>query len=360
VFTDPQLSSDSKEMNVPDFRFDPVKNSWVIVASGRGQRPSHYEGSEVEFVEPRSCPFCTGNEKMTPPEVFAARQENTGPDTPGWSVRIVPNKFPALSPGLPQADLRELLVEEIHGSSPAFGIHEILIETPVKNRQMVDMDQEELGFVLSVLRDRLASHHADSRFRTVIGFKNHGKEAGASLVHSHSQIMALPMVPGNLAAMVQSFSTHQEGMSNCLYCEIIDREKAEGKRVVESSDIFVSLAPFAAASPFQVRIVPVAHSSYFTRISDEDTGALAAILGSTLRRLRRVLGEHPWNMVFYTAPAGDENEIFHWFVEITPRVTTQAGFEMGSGISINTVAPEECAELLRRIQDPESRSQEKS
>ncbi len=335
-----------------DFRFDPVKNSWVIVASERGQRPSHYEGSEVELVEPKSCPFCTGNEKMTPPEVFAARQENTDPDTPGWSVRIVPNKFPALSPDLPQADLSEPLVEKIHGSSPAFGIHEILVETPVKNRQMVDMDPEELGSVLSVLRDRLASHLSDDRFQSVIGFKNHGKDAGASLVHSHTQIIALPMVPGNLAAMVKNFSAHQERTGRCLYCEIVDREKAGGSRVVESNDNFVALTPFAAASPFQVRIVPAAHSHDFTAISDEEVSALAHILGSTLRRLRNVLGEHPWNMVFYTAPAGvggtsNSNSDFHWFVEITPRVTIQAGFEMGTGISINTVAPEEGAELLR-------------
>jgi len=330
-----------------DFRFDPVKNSWVIVASERGQRPSHYESSEVELVEPKSCPFCTGNEKMTPPEVFAARQENAGPDTPGWSVRIVPNKFPALTPDQPQSDSREALVEDIQVSFPAFGIHEILIETPIKNRQMVDMDQDELGFVLSVLRERLASHLSDGRFQSVIGFKNHGKDAGASLVHSHTQIMALPMVPGNITTMVQSFSTHQEGTGGCLWCEIVGREEAEGSRVVERNDNFVALAPFAAASPFQVRIVPTIHSSDFTRISDENTSALAAILGSTLQRLRSVLGEHPWNMVIYSAPAGTKAEDFHWFLEITPRVTTQAGFEMGTGISINTVAPEECAEMLR-------------
>ena len=332
---------------MPQFRFDPIKNSWVIIAAGRGQRPSHYGGEGSSLVEPKRCPFCEGNEAMTPPEVFAVREDGSAPDTPGWTVRIVPNKFPALSPDLNP----EPMVEGIDSSAPAFGTHEILIETPTRNRQMVDMEPGELRGVLSVFRDRMASHLSDGRFKAVIGFKNHGKEAGASLVHSHCQVMAMSMIPHSVAAMAESFTDHYEKNGECMLCEIIKREEGEGRRVVEKSESFFALAPFAAASPFQVRIVPISHSSDFTQISDDEVAALADILGSTLRRLRGALGEHPWNMVIYSTPlvaeGGEGSESFHWFLEITPRVTVKAGFEMGSGVSINIVAPEECAKLLR-------------
>ena len=339
-----------------ELRFDPIKKTWVIVASERGRRPSQYEGSGAAHEEPEGCPFCVGNEGMTPPEVFAVRKDRSDPDGPGWTVRVVPNKYPALSPDLPY----EPYVEGIQSRIPGFGIHEILIETPVRNRQMVDMDREELGEVLLVLRDRLAAHLSDGRFRAVIGFKNHGKDAGASLVHSHCQIMALPVVPNHLAALLESFTEHRERTGNCLYCEIVESEKVKGERVIEDSGDFAALAPFAAASPFQVRIVPTIHSHSFTQLNEEGTSELAVILGSVLRRLRHVLGEHPWNMVFYTAPAetaggedsnsnGNSNREFHWFLEITPRLTNLAGFEMGSGFLINTVSPEECAELLRAV-----------
>jgi UDPglucose--hexose-1-phosphate uridylyltransferase len=312
---------------------------------------------------------------MTPRELYALRSEKTNPDTPGWKIRVVPNKFPALSPNLKA----EPFTEGLHRAIPGFGAHEIIIETPVKNRQLSDMSGAELVQVLGVMRERLRVYFSDGRFRTVVLFKNHGKEAGASLVHSHTQLVALPVVPSNLATMVKSFTDHREKAGNCLYCEILVREEAlrlssgqaggpstklrAGSRIIESNDTFVVLAPFAAASPYQVRIVPRTHSHDFSAISDEDLEDFALVLGSILRRLQTVLGEHPYNMVLHTAPTEDPEEkrdikAYHWFLEISPKLTNLAGFEMGSGFFINTVAPEECAELLRRSQESGARSQE--
>lgn len=340
-----------------ELRYDPIKRTWVILAAQRGHRPSHYHSPSQSLPEPKSCPFCSGNEKMTPPEVYSHRSSDTAPDSPGWRVRVVPNKFPALDKKLSC----EPYIEGIHSRIPGFGTHEIVIETPVKNRQMADMDDVEVAEILAVFRERMRTHFSDGRFKTVILFKNHGKAAGASLVHSHTQLMALPVIPNNVASQLESFEEHRSEKDRCLMCEILEKEVREGDRVVVNESGYMVLAPFAASSPFQLNIVPRDHSHDFSLSDDDSLGHLAQVLGGTLRRLRSVLGEHPWNMVLHNAPANLDGErdatAYHWFLEITPRLTNPAGFEMGSGFSINTVAPEECAEILR-TQDAGHRTQE--
>ena len=296
---------------------------------------------------------------MTPHELYSRRSPDTAPDSPGWRVRVVPNKFPAFDKELPC----EPYVKEIHSHIPGFGAHEIIIETPVKNRQMVNMTDDELAEVLIVFRERIRTHFSDGRFKTVILFKNHGKEAGASLVHSHTQLIALPVVPNNVASQLANFEGHLIEKDSCLMCEILEKEVKESDRIVEDESGYLVVAPFAASFPFQLNIVPKDHSHDFSLSDDDSLGNLAPVFGRTLRRLHSVLGEHPWNMVLHNAPVdpeGDLNvEAYHWFIEVTPRLTYPAGFEMGSGFYINTVAPEECAELLREtgIQNPESSSQ---
>jgi UDPglucose--hexose-1-phosphate uridylyltransferase len=271
---------------------------------------------------------------------------------------VVPNKFPALATEY----LCEPYTEGIHSRIQGFGVHEIVIETPIKNRQMVDMDDVEIAEVLVVFRERMHTHLSDGRFKTVILFKNHGKEAGASLVHSHTQLMALPVLPTNVALQLESFEMHRVDKDRCLMCEILEKEVKESARVVYDQGGYLVVAPFAASSPFQLNIVPRDHCHDFSLSDDDSLGNLAPVLGGTLRQLRSVLGEHPWNMVLHNAPVDPEGnasmEAYHWFLEITPRLTHSAGFEMGSGFFINTVAPEECAELLR-AQVAERRAQEK-
>ena len=330
-----------------EFRYDPIKRTWVILAAERGHRPSQYQSDIHAVQEPRICPLCPGNESMTPPEVYAIRPSGTEPDGPGWQVRVVPNKYPALSTDHPF----EPLYEGIHSRTMGFGVHEVIVESPVKNRQMVDMEYTEIAEVLLVLRDRMKFHHRDGRFKTVILFKNHGKEAGGSLVHSHSQMVALPMMPDHVASKLESFITHRDETNHCLMCEILEKEVEDGNRIILDESDFVVLSPFSASSPFQLNIVPETHSHDFSLSDDESLHRFAAVLGNTLRCLRSVLGEHPWNMVWHTAPVNlsdkRDTTAYHWFVEITPRLTNPAGFEMGSGFYINTVAPEECAEILR-------------
>ncbi len=347
-----------------ELRYDPVKRTWVILSAERGHRPFHYQSRTQAIHEPKSCPFCPGNEGMTPHEVYAYRPDGSAPDSSGWRVRVVPNKFPALTTGMAPGALPTVpYMEEIHSRIPGFGSHEIIIETPVKNRQMVDMNDDEIVEVLIVLRERMRIHFSDGRFKTVILFKNHGMEAGASLVHSHTQLMALPIIPSNVASQLQSFEEYRTREDRCLMCEILEREVKDEARIVEDRGGYLVLAPFAASSPFQLNVVPRDHSHDFSLSDDDSLGNLATVLGSTLRRLRSVLDEHSWNMVLHNTPVDPEGvadvEAYHWFLEITPRLTNLAGFEMGSGFYINTVAPEECAALLREtgIQNPESSSQ---
>ena len=202
-----------------EFRYDPIKKTWVILAAERGQRPTQYQSETHAIQEPKTCPLCQGNETMTPPEVYAVRRSGTQPDGPGWLVRVVPNKYPALSTDRPF----ELHTEGIHSRISGFGVHEVIIESPVKNRQMVDMEDAEIAEVLMVLRDRMKFHQRDGRFKTVILFKNHGKEAGGSLVHSHSQMVALPMMPDQVATQLERFITHRDETNYCLMCEILEK-----------------------------------------------------------------------------------------------------------------------------------------
>jgi UDPglucose--hexose-1-phosphate uridylyltransferase len=273
------------------------------------------------------------------------------PDTPGWRVRVVPNKYPALSTESPYQDNRPTSgLDGIHGRISGFGSHEILIETPVKNRQMADMDVGEISEILEVCRERMQSYSNDRRFRTVVVFKNHGREAGASLVHSHTQLLALPVIPERVATQLRSFQEFRDAEGVCLLCSILNREMEEEKRVVSRGNGYLVMAPFAAISPFQLNIIPLRHEHDFSSAGEDSLHSLAQVLLKTLRRLRSVLGEHPWNMILHNAPVGQAEDAdvsaYHWFIEITPRLSNPAGFEMGSGYFINTLAPEEYAEIL--------------
>ncbi len=328
-------------MHLSELRFDPFKKIWVIISVDRSTRPSHFS-SDVDGIPGEvSCPFCSGNEHMTPPESFAIRESGSAPDSPGWSIRVVPNKFPAIS-----NDVKHVpLVEEPFSSVPAFGVHEVVIETTDHQLQMTEYSSEKTAEVLQVYRQRIRDHFSDRRFRSVFVFKNHRKESGASLYHAHTQITALPFVPETLKTEVAAFSDCLEKTGKCLMCATIGREIEDAKRVVIEDEKFLVFAPFASAFPYEIMIAPREHEHDFSRISDDDSRQLASCLISVLGRLKASLGDPPFNMILHTAPAGEDG--FHWHIEIIPRVTKMGGFEWGSGVMINTVSPEEAALQLR-------------
>jgi UDPglucose--hexose-1-phosphate uridylyltransferase len=344
-----------------ELRYDPFKRTWVIIASERGQRPRDNQFPKPDTVQGKmasggpACPFCPGNEAMTPPEILAIREPDTGPDTPGWRVRVIPNKYPALTTESPFNP--EGLGPHLIGAG--FGTHEIIIETPEDNLQIEDLPREHLADVLKIYVERLNELNSDGRFRTVLLFKNRGAEAGATIGHSHSQIMAIPVVPRFITDELSSCREHFNESGRCMMCRIIEEETQERVRVVVEDERYLVFAPFSSSVPFELRIVPREHCQDFSRVEDADLTHLSEVMKQTLKRLNTALDDPPYNFILHTSPPppvkkGDEpsgpvEEYYHWYFELTPRTTRSAGFERGTGFFINPTAPEEAAETLRNV-----------
>ncbi len=333
---------------MPELRKDPVVGRWVIISTERSRRPSNF----VPEVLPPSqafSPFALGREDMTPPEVYAVRPGGGKPNTPGWQVRVVPNKFPALEVE-GQLDRRG---DGVYDKMNGVGAHEVVIEGPDPDLQMADMPVEQISQVLMAYRERMLDLKKDPRLRYVLVFKNHGAGAGATLAHSHSQIIATPIIPRMVQEELDGAKAYYQLKERCVFTDILDQELAEGngRRVVSTTRRFAAIAPFASRFPFETWILPRERRSSFHTIDDAaEFLDLAAILKDTLQRLNVALDSPPYNFVLHTAPLG-ENDLpyFHWHLEIMPKLTRVAGFELGSGFYINPTPPEDAAQYLRDI-----------
>jgi len=326
---------------MPELRKDPIVGRWVIIATERGKRPSDFVSEKKEPGD-RFCALCAGNEAKTPPEVYALRPEGSPPNTPGWRLRVVKNKFPALI-----ADERlEQTSTGVFEWMSGVGDHEVIIETPRHNIRLFDLAVEEVTDVIWAYRERMRALKQDARFRFVMVFKNHGAAAGASLEHSHSQLVALPIVPKRVFEEMEGARTYHADHHQCIFCDIIKQEIAAEARIIEEKDGVVAIAPFASRFPFETWIIPQGHSPSFEEM--EDYHGLAHVLRGVLRRMDRVLNDPPFNFVIHTSPFGESaNAYYHWHLEIMPRVTKVAGFEWGTGFYINPTPPEEAAAYLR-------------
>jgi UDPglucose--hexose-1-phosphate uridylyltransferase len=341
---------------MPELRHDPIQKRWVIIASERSLRPDDFP--RIEEPAPGGfCPFCEGNEGKTPPEIAAFRPNGSAPNQPGWQVRVVPNKFPALRiEG--ELDRKGFGVfDRMNG----VGAHEVIIETPIHDLGMADAPVEHTAQVIRMYRERLVDLLRDPRFKYVLIFKNHGPAAGASLAHPHTQLIATPVTPLTLSGELTSAKEHYQVKERCLFCDIVEQELDAGERVVRASAEFVAFAPFAARFPFEILLAPRHHSHSFAEISDSSIYELAEALKEVLLRMKKCLNDPPYNFLIHTipnvtaAPARtaywDTIEVdFHWHIEIIPRLTRIAGFEWGTGFYINPTAPEEAAKYLRETE----------
>ena len=329
-----------------ELRKDPVVGRWVIISPERGKRPSDYATRKTAKKE-GFCPLCPGNESLTPPEIFAFREKGTRPDGPGWSIRVVPNKFPALMRGGRLERRKDGVFNWMNG----VGEHEVVVETPEHAEELTDLPLESVKKILFVFKMRMEELAKDPRFRYVVVFKNRGQEAGASLQHSHSQIIALPIVPKRVIEELKGGKRYHDEHGRCIYCEMLAQEGTRGIRVIEENDNFIAFAPFAARFPFETWIFPKSHAAHFCGIEQTQYQTLAEILLRTLKRIDAVLDVPPYNLVFHTAPILDGAlPYFHWHVEIIPKVTRIAGFEWGTGFYINPTPPEESAAYLREVE----------
>jgi len=341
---------------MPELRFDPIRRRWSIIAPERAFRPKDFAIEKEKINEENNCDFCEGNESKTPKEVFSIRKEGTPPNSPGWRVRVVPNKYPALRVEGGLIRKGEGIFDFVSG----IGAHEVIIETPHHKKQLQDMDPKEVVDILKAYKERYIDLAKDMRFRYILVFKNYGKEAGASLYHSHSQIIATPIIPIAVSLELEAAKDYYGRKERCIFCDLIEQELSYNRRIVYKSEKFIVWCPFASSFPFETWIFPLIHRHEFIQMDEEEINDLSFVLKDVLERIKILLKNPPYNFVIHTAPIPRKRPgrshywetlpyDYHFHIEIIPRITLIAGFEWGSGFYINPVLPEEAARYLREI-----------
>jgi len=325
------------EFALPEIRRDPVTGAWSILAVGRSRRPGAVPGQASG--EP-ACPFCPGNESLTPPEVWADRGQGP-PDSPGWKVRVVPNLYPAL---MPEASGRGWRRGGMVGR-PARGDHEVIINSPDHGLSLGDMDAGDAERLLHAWLQRYRHHAAQPQVKQVQIIINHRREAGASLEHPHTQVFVLPMV--TRAIRDELHEARRRSAQGCNICASIREARDDGRMIYENGS-WSAWVPYAARAPFEVRFVPKRHGPDFAASDDSEIGGMADIFTRVLGGLSALLGNPPYNLWIHTAPCdGKDHGCYHWHVEMVPRIIISAGFEIATGMFISILAPEEAARQLR-------------
>jgi UDPglucose--hexose-1-phosphate uridylyltransferase len=331
-------------------RRDPIRGHWTIIAPGRMSRPQDFK---VEVVEPPKngpCPFCPGNERLTPPEVESVRPVPSAADSPGWVVRVIPNRFAALSltDGADETLLQD--AGELLRSQPGVGAHEIVIATPEHHRRAANFSVDHWDTVLATCQYRMDQLSRDPRVKQLLLFENHGAQSGASKSHAHLQIMGLPMAASASQQRLVNARTHFQRHGRCLICDVVAKELDAGQRVVVADDAFVAFAPWASRLPFELCVLPRPHHASFLKVPPAERRRLAAHLRDVLSGLETLFGDLPYNWMLHTAPIHEEEpRALHWHIEILPRLGPVGGYEWATGSYINTVAPEEAAAQLRAL-----------
>ena len=332
---------------MPELRKDPILGRWVIIADERAKRPHDFKSEARTEASPSVCPFCEGHEEHTPPEIIAYRNYGTRSNGPGWRIRVVPNRFPALKI---EGSLNKR-GDGIYDLMEGVGAHEVIIESPGHHTSMASLHPENIREILWVYRDRLVDLKRDSRLVHGMLFKNSGAAGGASLEHTHSQLIVTPIVPISVWEEMTGSLEFFHYRGRCIYCDMVQQELSFEKRIVHDSPHFTAFCPFASRFPFEIWIAPKIHSSHFENIPKDEVDDLGSLLHQVLNKLEIALDNPAYNYIIHTAPF-DHSELphYHWHIEIIPRLTKVAGFEWGSGFYINPVPPENAAGFLREVE----------
>jgi UDPglucose--hexose-1-phosphate uridylyltransferase len=325
-------------------RQDPTTKEWVIIANQRSKRPDDFIHPQPKPDLPSfslSCPFCPGNEKMTPAESFVLRDKGDE----GWRIRVFPNLFPSLTlEGSAKRREKDGFFLDMDG----VGVHEVIVDTPKHNGSLALVDDNQIVDILQTYQKRYIALSENPFIKLIIIFKNHGPKAGTSLEHSHSQMVATPVVPRHIRLRHEIAVQYYDDTGRSLHSDIVNHELGMGERIVMDTDKFVVFHPFASHAPFETWIVPRTYQASFCNVSPEDLNSLAPILRTTLLKFYRGLNDPDFNFIIDTAPIGDENKDYYlWHIRIIPRLTEVTGFEIGTGININTSLPEETARFMR-------------
>lgn len=329
-----------------ELRQNLATKEWVIIALERAKRPHEFVDSARKACgdgpawDPK-CPFCPGNEED---DLEVLRLPKEGP----WNVRIVGNRYPALSVDGTLERQYIGLLRRISG----VGYHEVIVESPHHNTCSALQTPQEVALVFRTFIERAWQVQTDRRIEYLLFFKNHGRQAGASLMHPHSQMVALPMVPNDVRVRADEARHHFDEVGQCAFCEMIEQERQLGARVILETDHFIAFTPYASVAPFHIWVMPKVHLSSFLHAQDDELEDLGVIMHRVLRKLYLALNNPDFNYAIRTAPVSDLGAAYlHWYITIVPRISYAAGFEIGSGIYINPSLPEECAAFLRNIDD---------
>ena len=330
----PDVPSTTPPMS--QLRLDPLTGRWVVLAGDRSERPFAFLTRQlpVEDEPGRPCPFCPGHEGAT-----ASTLETYGP-TGQWSVRVVHNRYPAFGGTDPMVVTH---LGPVFTQAPASGVHEVFVLTPDHRGSWADLPDAHTALVMQALRDRMSEHTTIPGLRYSQAVVNCGREAGASLEHPHGQLLSMPFVPGEASTEVAGFSRFQ---GNCLLCAVSDAEEEAAHRVVYADEEVSVLCPFWSGTPYEMLIIPRQHGPHLFRAEPAGLAAVGRAVQRSLAALRARLGDVAYNLMFHSAPyrvSGD----YHWHVHVMPKVTTRGGFELGSGVLINVVPPEQAADELR-------------
>lgn len=337
------------------YRFCPLSGNCVIISKKRKKRPSDfaYQANENTKIE---SPFTYGNEHKTPPEIFAIRDHHHKPNSPHWKVRVVPNKYNALDIEKEPKKIRFGLYDTMDG----FGAHEVVIDTPRFPSTMYDYSDYETNLLLRAIIARVTDLRLDHRLKYILPFKNNGPLSGATIAHPHTQILAMPFMPQLIEQELLRCKRYYMDHYRSLLEDLVQEEIDSKSRIVIKSENFVVFCPFASTNPFSIFIMPISQKNSFVSLSNEQIQELSEVLNSSVKRLGKAIDNLSFNMVLKLKPPVREDEkelnIYHlidqyygWRIELLPRLAFDGGFELGSGIKINPVPPEEAAEFLRGV-----------
>lgn len=373
----PITGSPSSDQSAAESRFDPISGQWTIFAPQRDQRPDDFVDRQPAFKTDVQCPFCLGNEASTPTPVWSKAIPETGrlmqlggegqddwPTDDPWSVRVVPNKFPAVDPihlmgslgatsPISTAGKRESNL--FRGESIAGG-HEVIIESPRHVQSLTQLDMAEVDLVFQAYRDRLNFYREVPGIRYVTIFKNVGRQAGASLRHSHSQLIATNRLPEPVKAVAEQMRRHQASTGCCLRCDMIRAERKARERLVACDETTIAFCPFASPLPMMVRVTSLEHLGCFGELGDRQLESVARMVVRVVSWLEKLRPGTAYNFGLQTRPPGisDPTDAFHWSIDIFPRMTHVAGFEWTSGCMINPILPETAAAMFRKCASAEN------
>jgi len=344
---------------MPELRKDPILGRWVIIATERAKRPSDFsfDESSKSQIKEKDCPFCEGNESLTPPEIYALREKNTKPNSPGWDVRVIPSIAPFLK-------IEGDLDRHGHGMydiENGVGAHEIIIATPKHDAGTFINNLPQIEKLTETVIRRMKDLKKDERLKYVLIFKNHGRVAGGSnITHQHIQLISTPVTPKRVKEELVGAKQYFDYKDRCIFCDMIRQDLGAKERVALEIDGFIAINPYCSRFPFETWILPKKHSCDFDNMTKDDITNFSNIFRLTMKSLAKTLGDFPYNIVLHTAPfrrrkiKGYWETIeldYHWHIEIMPRLTQVAGFEWGSGFYINPIPPEEATKYIKEAKD---------